>query len=50
MGSFFSKDKETNEKTMSSVTMIADPDQFDTLIASDRLVLVFFFSLLGTFY
>ena len=44
MGSYFSKEKEINEKTMSSVTMIADPDQFDTLIASDRLVLVDYYA------
>ena len=29
---------------MSSVIMIADPDQFDTLIASDRLVLVDYYA------
>ena len=47
MGSYFSKDKVVNEKTestMSSVTMIEDPDQFETFIASDRLVLVDYYA------
>lgn len=47
MGSYFSKDKVVNEKTestMSSVTMIMDPDQFETFIASDRLVLVDYYA------
>ena len=47
MGTYFSKDKVVNEKTestMSSVTMIEDPDQFETFIASDRLVLVDYYA------
>ena len=47
MGSYFSKDKVVNEKTestMSSVAMILEPDQFETFIASDRLVLVDYYA------
>ena len=47
MGSYFSKDKVVNEKTestMSSVTMIMDPEQFETFIAGDRLVLVDYYA------